>query len=70
MENEIMNYEEEAEPEVTTYTVVKGDCLWNIAKSFYGAGYKWSTIYEANKDIISNPHLIFVGQVLEIPFGE
>lgn len=64
------NTPEEAEPEVTTYTVVKGDCLWNIAKSFYGAGYKWSTIYEANKDIISNPNLIFVGQVLEIPFGE
>ena len=28
-----------------TYTVVKGDCLWNIAKKFYGNGSKYSIIY-------------------------
>ena len=32
-----------------TYTVVKGDCLWNIAKKFYGNGSKYSIIYNANK---------------------
>ncbi|MGN0985474.1 MAG: 5'-nucleotidase C-terminal domain-containing protein [Candidatus Enterenecus sp.] len=61
---------EPEEPEVTTYTVVKGDCLWTIAARLLGSGYKWSSIYEANKDIISDPNLIYVGQVLEIPFGE
>jgi len=53
--------------EVTTYTVVKGDTLWGIAAKYLGAGYKWSALYEANKGIIKNPNLIFVGQVLEIP---
>lgn len=62
--------EPEPEPEVVTYTVVKGDCLWTIAARLLGSGYKWSSIYEANKDVISNPNLIYVGQVLEIPFGE
>lgn len=34
------------------YTVKKGDCLWKISKKFYGAGSKWKTIYNANKEII------------------
>ena len=50
-----------------TYTVKSGDCLWNIAKQFYGDGSKYTKIYEANKDKISNPDLIYVGQVLTIP---
>jgi len=62
--------DERAEPPLTgdTYTVVKGDTLWSIAKRFYGSGSKWSTIYEANKDVIGlNPNLIIPLQVLVIP---
>ena len=51
----------------TTYTVKKGDCLWNIAKKFYGDGSKYTKIYNANKDKIKNPNLIYAGQVLVIP---
>ena len=50
-----------------TYEVQKGDCLWNIAKHFYGNGSKYTVIYEANKDKIRNPNLIYAGQVLTIP---
>lgn len=51
-----------------TYTVVKGDCLWNIAKKFYGNGSKYTVIYNANKGVIGgNPNLIYPGQVLTIP---
>ncbi|MGN1481454.1 LysM peptidoglycan-binding domain-containing protein [Porcipelethomonas sp.] len=51
-----------------TYTVVSGDCLWNIAKKFYGDGSKYTVIYNANKSVIgSNPNLIYPGQVLTIP---
>lgn len=50
------------------YTVVKGDCLWNIAKKFYGNGAKYTIIYNANKEVIGgNPNLIYPGQVLTIP---
>lgn len=55
------------EPVSATYTVVKGDSLWKIAKAAYGKGSMWKVIYEANKDLIKNPNLIYVGQVLEIP---
>ncbi len=51
-----------------TYTVVKGDCLWNIAKRFYGDGSKYTIIYNANSGVIGgNPNLIYPGQVLTIP---
>lgn len=50
-----------------TYTVVSGDCLWNIAKRFYGNGSRYPDIFNANKDKISNPNLIYPGQVLVIP---
>lgn len=50
-----------------TYTVKKGDCLWNIAKKFYGNGSKYTVIYNANKSKIKNPNLIYPGQVLTIP---
>lgn len=51
----------------TSYTVVKGDCLWAIAKTFYGSGTKYALIYNANKGIIKDPSLIYPGQVLTIP---
>jgi len=51
-----------------SYTVVKGDCLWNIAKRFYGSGSKYTVIYNANKSVIGgNPNRIYPGQVLTIP---
>lgn len=50
-----------------TYTVKRGDCLWNIAKKYYGNGSKYTTIYNANRDKIKNPNLIYPGQVLTIP---
>ncbi|MDL2301126.1 LysM peptidoglycan-binding domain-containing protein [Lachnospiraceae bacterium OttesenSCG-928-D06] len=50
-----------------TYTVKSGDCLWKIAKQFYGNGAEYMKIYNANTDKIKNPNLIYVGQVLTIP---
>ena len=50
-----------------TYTVQRGDCLWAIAKKFYGNGSQYPKIANANKDKIKNPNLIFAGQVLTIP---
>ena len=50
-----------------TYTVKKGDCLWKIAKEFYGNGALYTKIYDANTNKIANPNLIYVGQVFVIP---
>lgn len=56
-----------AKPSGKNYTVKRGDCLWNIAKRFYGNGAKYTTIYNANRSKIRNPNLIYPGQVLWIP---
>lgn len=50
-----------------TYTVKKGDCLWNIAKRYYGNGALYTKIYDANTHKIANPNLIYPGQVFVIP---
>ena len=50
-----------------TYTVKKGDCLWKIAKKFYGNGALYTKIYDANSKQIAKPNLIYVGQKLVIP---
>lgn len=50
-----------------TYTVVKGDCLWSIAKKILGNGGRWPEIQALNKDKVSNPNRIYPGQVLTLP---
>lgn len=50
-----------------TYTVKKGDCLWNISKQYYGEGQQYKTIYDANTNQIVDPNLIYPGQELVIP---
>lgn len=50
-----------------THKVVKGDTLWKLSKKYYGDGSKYKKIFNANKKIIKNPNLIYVGQVLTIP---
>ena len=47
-----------------TYTVESGDNLSKIGEKY---GITWQQIYEANKDIISDPDKIFPGQELKIP---
>jgi len=61
------NKRQEKTPKSQTYTVKSGDCLWNIAKKFYGDGSKYTKIYNANKSKIKNPSLIYPGQKLTIP---
>lgn len=49
------------------YRVQDGDNLTKIAAKACGNGEKWIAIYEANRDLIADPDLIFTGQVLVIP---
>jgi len=80
MTKKLADWEGQKAPE-SGYTVVKGDCLWKIAKMKYGNPYLWPAIWDANRDgvvnadqlrnsrhkKIPNPNLIYPGQVLRIP---
>jgi nucleoid-associated protein YgaU len=50
-----------------TYVVVSGDSLSKIAKRQYGDAQQWPRIYEANRNVIKDPDLIYPGQELRIP---
>lgn len=54
-------------PAVQTVIIKRGDNLWRIARSNWGSGIRWSTLYQANKDQIRNPHWIYPGQVFVMP---
>ncbi len=48
-------------------TVQPGNTLWGIASRNYGEGILYVRVYEANKDRIRDPDLIYPGQVFEVP---
>ena len=50
-----------------TYTVQAGDTLSGIAKKHLGDASKYTKIFEANRDVLSDPDKIKPGQVLKIP---
>ncbi len=50
------------------HRVVSGDTLGKIAKTYLGEANKYMKVFEANKDQLTNPDLIKVGQELKIPF--
>ena len=47
--------------------VQPGNSLWRIARRSYGAGLRYTVIYEANRDQIRDPDLIYPGQVFMVP---
>ena len=55
------------EPEAQFHTVVSGDTLSKIAKTYYDDMMKYPVIFEANKPMLSHPDKIYPGQVLRIP---
>ena len=64
----------EPEPETATVTVKRGDSLWKLARIHLGSGARWPEIYDLNRGrpqadgrSLSNPHLIQIGWVLELP---
>ncbi len=51
-------------------TVQPGFTLWAIARETYGDGLLYVRVYEANKDLIRDPDLIYPGQVFTVPIAE
>ena len=45
----------------------RGDSLWTVARRNYGAGIRYTTIFEANRDQVRDPNRIYPGQVLKVP---
>lgn len=52
---------------VEYYVVEKGDSLSAIAQKYYGKANDYPKIFEANREVIRDPDLIYVGQKIRIP---
>ena len=54
-----------------SFVVVQpGNSLWRLARRSYGKGVRYTLIFEANRDKIKNPDLIYPGQVFVLPSGQ
>ena len=56
-----------AADEITAVTIQPGNNLWTISRRVYGKGILYTVIYDANRDQIRDPDLIFPGQVFTLP---
>ncbi len=54
-------------PAIRSVTVQKGDTLWAISRDRFGDGVLYVKLFEANKDSIRDPDLIYPGQIFTIP---
>jgi len=52
---------------VGTHTVVDDDTLWDLAQLYYRNPFEWRVIWEANRDSIADPNLIYPNEVFVIP---
>jgi nucleoid-associated protein YgaU len=52
---------------VDRIVVQPGNSLWRIARRVYGEGIRYTVIYQANRQMIRDPNLIYPGQVFEVP---
>lgn len=50
------------------YVIATGDTLWDLAGTYYGDHFKWPIIARANSNIIKDPHWIYPGQRIKIPY--
>ncbi|OWY10925.1 hypothetical protein B6V74_02575 [Thioclava sp. F42-5] len=55
---------------VKVVQIVKGNTLWAIAREVYGDGFLYVRVFDANRDQIRDPDLIYPGQVFNIPSPE
>jgi len=58
------------ERQIPNVIIRRGDNLWTISQRRYGDGVRYTTIYQANRDQIRDPDLIYPGQVFMIPEGD
>ncbi len=59
-----------AAPEAKVVEIAAGATLWAIAEATFGDGLMYIQVYEANKDKIKDPNLIYPGQVFTIPSAQ
>ena len=56
-----------AKPRIGRVVIQPRNNLWKLSRVIYGRGVHYTVIYDANRDQIRNPDLIYPGQIFTIP---
>jgi hypothetical protein len=59
--------QEPASPQQREHQVRRGDTLWDLARAYLDNPFLWRLIYDANRDVVENPHWIYPAERLIIP---
>ena len=60
--------QQQAQPTQTReHTVKSGDTLWDLARLYLNNPFLWPLIYDANRQVVENPHRIYPAERLVIP---
>jgi hypothetical protein len=59
--------QEPAAPQQREHQVRPGDTLWDLARAYLENPFLWRLIYDANRDVVENPHWIYPAERLIIP---
>jgi hypothetical protein len=59
--------QEPAQAQPKQHVVREGETLWDLARIYFNDPFRWPLIYEANKNLVQNPHRIFPTERLVIP---
>jgi nucleoid-associated protein YgaU len=62
-----LSIEDDAQLNEIYYEIQKGDTLWRVAEIYYKDGSRYTEIFEANREVIKDPDLIYPGQMIRIP---
>jgi nucleoid-associated protein YgaU len=54
-------------PKTLHIVVQSGNSLWNLSRDLYGQGQDYPVIYDANRELIRDPNLIYPGQIITAP---
>lgn len=58
---------QQAAPTGNQHDVRRGDTLWDLSGQYLGNPFRWPEIWDLNRDIVTNPHLIYPRELLRIP---
>jgi hypothetical protein len=56
-----------AQPQQREHVVRRGDTLWDLARTYLSNPFRWPLIFDANRDVVENPHWIYPSERLIIP---
>jgi hypothetical protein len=59
--------EQPAAPQQREHVVRRGDTLWDLARAYLENPFMWRLIYDANRDVVEDPHWIYPAERLIIP---